>query len=416
MLKRLLVDNALLGLQYAASALVPLFLIPHFVRTLGAAQYGSIAIAVAALSYAAIVVQYAFHLTGPAELARRATPLARKELFFDIACARLLLLVALLGLVFGASAVEHVLDKELPGETRVWFVLLGLPIGAALHGGWYLQATGRFGALSVSSIFATGVALIIGFAMVKDETSVSRAWAAAALAAGPLLVGAFTGLWSLLVLAGQPGRPNLGRARALLAHGREIFLSQLVAALYAVAGPIVVGIAAGPRGAGLYSAVERIAVALQSALVLTHTAAYPRLAALYPGARSDYLRLVRSVLGIYLFAALVLGVILAIWFDAISLVLLAEVNAGTAALLGWAWLWLALGIFGPLVTGYFAVCAQRTEILVLTKRVLLVSLPAGVLGVWAFGGAGWLAALCLGQVLVLLRALVVYRAEAGRSL
>src|SRR5262249_41971530 len=93
MLRRVLAHNAPLGLQCAASALVPLVLIPHFVRTLGAAQYGAIAIALAVLSYAAVIVQYAFHLTGPAELVALEQARERKEFFLDIALARVLLLL-----------------------------------------------------------------------------------------------------------------------------------------------------------------------------------------------------------------------------------------------------------------------------------------------------------------------------------
>ncbi|HEU0199646.1 MAG TPA: oligosaccharide flippase family protein [Burkholderiaceae bacterium] len=418
MLKRLLIDNALLALQYATSALVPLLLIPYFIHVLGAAQYGAIAIAVAVLSYASVVVQYAFHLTGPAELAARAQAgtgvRANKEVFLDIALARLLLLAGVIAVGAAAALVFFfVADQGKVERHGHWWVLLGLPIGAALHSGWYLQATGRLLALSATSIVAAGCTLAVGFLLVDRQSASAHVWAAAALALGPLLAGCATFVHAAMIHAGEPGKASLARALEAIRQGRSIFLSQFIAALYTLAGPLVVGSTAGQRAAGLYSGVERIANALQTAFGLTHTAAYPRLAALYRTARSEYLRLVRAVLAIYLLGVLGLGVLLAFHFERVSILLLAEANTETVRLLGCAWLWLALGIFGPLVTGYLTVSDARREILPLTWRVLLVSLPAGFLAATLFGSPGWLAALVAGQLLVVRRAARAYRDEAA---
>jgi O-antigen/teichoic acid export membrane protein len=190
-----------------------------------------------------------------------------------------------------------------------------------------------------------------------------------------------------------------------------VFGSQFLAALYSFAGPIVVGMTAGDRAAGLYSAVERVAAALMAALTLTHTAAYPRLAASYGAARNDYLHLVRLVVGLHGAAVTGLGLLLFVFFEPVSRFVLGEATVETAWLLGLSWLWLASGIFGPLLTGYLTVSGPRGEIMRVTWHVLLVSLPAGCVAAWAFGGAGWLAALVMGQLLVLARALAAYRRE-----
>jgi len=417
LLRRLLTDNALLAVQYAASALVPLLLVPHIVRSIGAAAYGRIAIAVAALSYASVIVQYAFQVTGPAEFAAAASARERQQIFVDAAVARLLLLGALAGLLVIVVPLGMVVGGADPFAMSYahWWVLVALPAGAALHSGWYLQSTGRLVALAAIAVAAAAVALGVGLVHVDSAQPDAALWAAIALALGPLLAGAGTFAWSMRPSLVAQARPDLHRSLAALRRGREIFASQFVAALYSLGGPIVVGVVAGERAAGLYSAVERVSNALHTALTLSHTAAFPRLAALYAAARPAYLRLVRLVVLLYAVGVLFIGVLLAMQFETVSRFVLDESSAETAALLGLAWLWLALGIFGPLITGYWTVSGRRGAVLLLTLRVLLVSSIAGCAGAVVYGGSGWLAGLVLGQLVVLFHAAVAYRSESARE-
>lgn len=412
MFRRLLADNALLALQYAAGVLVPFALIPHLVRTLGAADYGRVAIAVAALSYASIAVQYAFNLTGPADFAARSTEQGRKALFLDIVLARMLLLAGVLAIAVCGLLVARFVSRE-PDGVRLshWWTLLALPVGAAFHAGWYLQCTGRLVALSAISITAATSTLIAGFTLVDAGDPHAAMWAAGALGLGPLLTGLGTFFWAAVTLPRDSATTSWRRAIRTLSIGREVFFSQFVAAGYSLAGPIVVGVVAGERSAGLYSAVERIANALQTALGLTHAAAYPRLAALYLQARTQYLRLVRLVLSINALAVGALGVVLLLAASVVSRFVFGEDSTETRWLLALAWLWLAVSLAGPTITGYLTITGSRSEILSLTWRVLLVSLPAGTIGAVMFAGPGWLAGLIAGQCLVIAVALSAYTRE-----
>ncbi|MCA3217189.1 MAG: oligosaccharide flippase family protein [Burkholderiales bacterium] len=405
MLRRLLSDNALLVLQYAAASLVPLLLVPHFVRTLGAANFGAIAMLIAALGLASIVVQYAFTLTGPAELAQRSGDGdAQRRVLLDSLAARLLLLaIVLLGAL--------VLIVLLPARLRLTaLVLLALPVGAAVNVGWFLQATQRVHVLALLGTLAAALSLTIGFIMVRDDSTVL--WAAIALAAGPLALAVGTLLWSLATLPAGGVGVSIQSARASLVRGWPLFSSQFVSALYAQIGPLVVGAISGVAAAGLYGAIERIANAIQAALGLTHTAAYPQLARLFAGSGPDrprYRQLVHVVLGLQLAGVAALGVALLAFSAEVQQFIFGQSTSATAALLWAAYGWIALSVFGPLLTGYWTVSGQGVRVLPLTLRVLLVSLPAGALLTWAIGGAGWLLGLIAGQLLVALAALKAYR-------
>jgi hypothetical protein len=188
MWRRLLSDNAALALQYAASALVPLLLIPHFVRVLGLQTYGTLAILLAVMSFATVVVQYAFHLTGPAEHGGLQGRPGARQLFLDILVARGLLLVAVMAAAAVALSMIVWLLPAQPAVLRDGALLLLLPLAAALNAGWYLQARGEFAVLAGLSVISVVVALAVGFLAVSPEQA-SSSRAALALGIGPLLLG-----------------------------------------------------------------------------------------------------------------------------------------------------------------------------------------------------------------------------------
>ncbi len=410
MWRALLTHNAALALQYAANALLPLVLVPHFVRTLGVTDYGALAILIAAMSLAAVVVQYAFHLTGPAELAALPSESGSRQLFVDVLAARLLLLGALavvMAAVVGSAATFAVAEK---GVLLDAVLLFGLPSGAALNAGWYLQARGRFAAMAVLSICSVLAALAVGVLMVQPQTAGARHWAALASITAPLIVGLGSLILAARLLPRHPAVWHPGRALAALQRGRALFASQIFAAIYSLAGPLVVGALAGVREAGLYSAIERPAAALQAALGLTHTAAYPRLAAHHAaGNHADYRRLLSQVLWLQAGGLSLLAALLATFNAPIARFLLgAEVVA--APLLWLAFCWIGIGMVGPIVTGYLTVRGEGAQVFRLTTQVLLVSLPLGVAAALAMGAAGWFVALAAGQVLVIHRAWRLWRA------
>lgn len=406
MLRRLVSDNVMLGVQYAAASLVPLVLVPHFVRTLGPSGFGVIAMLVAAAGLASVVVQYAFALTGPAELAQRGNGRTAREVLLDTLVARLLLLAPLLSL-------GPILLLYLSGTARtVAFVLFALPISAALNTGWFLQATERLPVLVILGVAATAASLLVGFLQVAPESPNGLLWAATALSIGPMVQGVGTLAVTLATLPRERGKASVAGGIAALKRSRTIFASQFVAALYAQVGPLVVGAVAGLNAAGLYGAIERVGNAVQAALALTHTAAYPRLAQHFGASfeqRAAYVRLVRLVLLLQAAAIFTLGLALVLVGDAVQRFLFGFASPSTAALLWTAFAWIVLSIFGPLVTGYWTVSGQSARILPLTWRVLLVSLPLGAALAWLLGGAGWLLGLVAGQLLVAFHALRAYR-------
>lgn len=365
-----------------------------------------------AASFGTVVVQFAFQLTGPRQLTLLANGDTPGDVVSRICSAKLVLLLLVLLLVVCMIGLAALLGHRV-SASQAW-LLAALPVASALHTGWYLQTEGRFVLVSALSIGGAALALAIGFGGVSGGLQAGAdAVAALALSAAPIWTG-LTTLWaSIRHLGRKAGACTIGwRAPwGELRAGLPLFASQFAAALYGASGPIVIGALAGTEEAGAFGAIERVSGAVVSACMLTHTAAYPSLVQLYASNRHHYRRLMGTIIWAYLgiAAALVSGVLFG-WNEVLHF-LLGDKGLHHGPLLAAAMLWVALGIFGPALTGYLTASGQGRAALPLTLKMLLVSLGLGIPGVMIWGAWAWLAALCASQVVVIVTAVRAWTAD-----
>ena len=408
MFRRLALDNAILFIQYGVSGLVSLLLIPHIVRTIGLAAYGELAIAVACGTYGAVVVQYAFPLNGPKHIAQRRNGESDGDIVFRVASAK----VTLLGIV----VVALLAGTWVVGPSRLsagqWLILLAIPAGFALNTGWYLQAIGRFLGVGVVSVAAVLISLAIGFTFVSLPGKDTSLFAAISLAVGPLISGAGTLALACIALF----RIGAQKVRwvspwAELREGLPLFLSQLTSGLYTLSGPIVIGTLLGVDEAGAYGAIERVMNSIIAAAMLTHSAAYPRLAGLYNTDRARYWKLLGAVTASYFVLVFLVIAVCAFAWTSTQDYLFGAANGAHDRLLGVALAWLVIAVLGPMMTSYLIVSGQGAKVVSLNLRVLGLSFLVGVPSVLAFGTWAWVGALIVAQVPVIATYFRVWKTE-----
>ena len=123
-MRRFVLNNVVLLIQYAVSALVSVLLVPHIVRAIGLAQFGKLALALSIASYGAQTVQYAFQLTGPRHLMQLPPGERAGDVVSRIASAKLVLWGIVLGVAFVAAGLTRLTGSWLtPAQTRSIVVL-----------------------------------------------------------------------------------------------------------------------------------------------------------------------------------------------------------------------------------------------------------------------------------------------------
>jgi O-antigen/teichoic acid export membrane protein len=406
MIRHIAKANAILLFQYAAGALVPLLLVPHIVRSIGLANYGHLAVALAWAGFGGLITQYAFQLTGPQRLA--GDPSATDTILADVVVGKATLLAVVLPLMVLVAATQ-----APPGAagTGSWLVLLLVPIGAAANASWFLQFQGRFLRVALAAIAGSCGALALGWWWVAGSGTGSVVGAAVSLSFGGVFVGLVTlcSAWRLAGLRRDTVRNS--RPLPLLREDWPLFASQLASALYTVAGPILINQVAGASSAGSYSAVERVVNALAAACQLTYVAAYPRLASSYVNDRRAYWRLLTQLIGAHLAATTLLAGIIWTCREPLSAFIFGTTAEDTRSLLAWGLGWLVVGIFGPALTGYLTLSHRKPKVMSLNLAVLGICVLVGIPAIAAFGPTGWMATLVCSQLVVLMVGIHYWRSR-----
>lgn len=389
MLKRLAVDNFILVLQYAANGLLAVLLVPHLVRQVGLEDFGRISVGLAWAGYASVLVQYAFHVTGPKYVAESSSDDEVHQIWLQIVRARGLLFMALLPVVL---SILVLVDSS---RTSLTLLLCLVPLGAVVHSGWLLQAKNRFGTIGWISASGACVALLVGFFLVgRADVGLS----AVSLVIGQLWTafGTFFVAWKLW---GTGSASSTARSVvSALRDGAPLFLSQLVAAIYSLSGPVVVGSLAGHEAAGAFSSIDRVTGAFISAALLTQVAAYPKLAVLRISSHRAYWKLLHLVVLIHAVVAACASLLLWGASERIELYLFGVRSAEHHSLLVATHPRVFIAIFGPVMTSHLVLSARTREILSSTAVALVLTFAAGVPATWYWGAAGWYWGSLVGQM------------------
>ena len=411
MIRQVAQANAILLVQYAVRSLIPLLLVPHIVSVIGLAEYGYLAVLMAWGGYGAVVVQYAFQITGPKRLAELAIGESPAIVFVDIAFAKFLLLA----LVISVMAVFSIVSMPFESTSSIaWVLLFAMPIAAGLNSVWFLQSQGRFLSVCILAIAGSLLTLVIGFGFITSGNHRAVDFSVIVSVLGAIFIGVGTMLLAIASFKKTVYDWDITRAITALKEGWHLFISQFVAMLYSASGPIAINYLLDAKAAGAYSVTERVINALMAAAMLTHTAAYPRLASSYIHDRAAYWRILKLILMSYLSVTLIVAMLAWVLREPIMQFLYSDVSSDHYGLLLFGLAWLVLGVFGTALTGYLTVSDRRHEVWPLTLKILVLSVSMGVPGVLIFGSAGWLAALVLAQVLVLRTGLKYWRTEYGK--
>ena len=388
-----------------------MLLVPHIVSVIGLAEYGHLAVIMAWGGYGAVVVQYAFQITGPKRLAELAVGESTAIVFVDIAFAKFLLLA----LVISVMAVFAIVSIPFESTSSIaWMLLFAMPMAAGLNSVWFLQSQGRFLSVCILAIAGSLLTLFIGFGFINSGNDRAVDFAVIVSVFGAMFIGLGTMLLAIASFKKMAYDWDIARAITALKEGWHLFISQFVAMLYSASGPIVINYLLDARAAGAYGVTERVINALMAAAMLTHTAAYPRLASSYINNRTAYWRILKFILMSYLSVTLIVAMLVLVLREPVMRFLYSDVSSDHYGLLCFGLAWLVLGVFGTALTGYLTVSDHRHEVWPLTLKILVLSVSMGVPGVVIFGSAGWLAAIVLAQFLVLHTGFKYWRREYGK--
>jgi len=262
-----LANFAALGSSEVIGRVVGFYATALLARKLGVDAFGHVGFAIAIISYFGVALNVGFADIGAREVARNHD--AAEKIAADATAMRLL--IALAGMA-AIAAMAFAFDFSSLQRTVLLLSSLAL-IAVALDTTWVYRGLARNRTAGLA-LLASQLAYLAGVVFLVD--------APADVARVPLIQ--FAGdMLAALVLLGllfrhRPHRPSLSGGLHLIKQSGFITISRLLRTLIVTFDVLLLGIIAGSRDVGLYTAAYRICLLVTTVAVATHVVFLPLIA------------------------------------------------------------------------------------------------------------------------------------------
>ncbi len=372
----------------------------YLARLLGPAKFGYVEWSAAVLMCAGLIVDQGLSSYGAREIAKDSARTA--HLTAEVVTARLLL--AVVGYLVIATVAFWFVRDALTTQLLLIFGLSLWALPFLLN--WVFQGHDRMYPVAATQIIRQTTFAVVVFAFVRSSENIL--WVAAAETAAVTCAALFSIFMFRRAFPAQiPARPAL--SVKLFREGLPIGISQMFWVVKMFGATLIVGLIAAPEETGWFAGAMRILIGLHAFVWLYHLNLLPSLARAWEQNDGEFSRLISGSLRI-VGALSVVGV--SIWIVAApTIITLAygEKFAGAGGALQWlAGVCAAAAISGHFRFGLIAAGQQNKEMLTAALGAVLaaVFIPAGYYG-WGTSGAA--AALCFGEIAVLICAWLLAR-------
>ncbi|ENO0297444.1 oligosaccharide flippase family protein [Enterobacter asburiae] len=288
-LDKLLLKNifSLFSIQ-AVNYILPLLIIPLLVRVLGVELFGIYILIITVVQYFIIASEYGFNLTATRKIAINLSNKQRVSTFF-FAVISAKLLIATLGFI--ALNVTLMLFPQY--QKYILYLNYGYlsVIGSIFFPIWLYQAYEKMIWIAICNFISRMAGIVLVLLMVKSKDDLLLAIIIQSIM--PIIAAAIALTYCFSSGMVQWTRISFKDVVEELKDSWDIFLSISFVSLYTTSIPLILGFFAGAGAVGVFSAADKIRIALQSVINPVSQAIYPRLSKLMIKEEESALKLIR---------------------------------------------------------------------------------------------------------------------------
>lgn len=269
---KLLLKNifSLFSIQ-AVNYLLPLLIIPLLIRVLGVELFGIYILIFTVVQYFIIASDYGFNLTATRKIA---VNIDDKEyvskVFFSVIAAKFL--IAFVGLII--MNISILLSTQYVHQTLYLNIAYLSVFGGVFFPLWLYQAYEKMTWIAVCNFISriTGVVLILFLVKKPDDLGLSILIQALM----PVVAAVIALIYCFKNKLVYRCSINFRDIMTELKDGWDIFISTSFVSLYTTSIPLILGATSGVQSVGVYSAADKIRLALQAVINPISQALYPR--------------------------------------------------------------------------------------------------------------------------------------------
>ena len=404
---RRLADNflSLLTLQFI-NYILPLFLIPYLIQTLGMEGFGLYAFVVAIATYGVKFSDYGFDLSATYHISLHKEDANRvNEIFSSVVAIKLLLSILFLSLL--TLAIFNI--EKLAHYQEALFLSYGMLIGNIFLPLWYFQGIEKMRFIMYLNGFLKLSFFLLVILLVKEKTDLNLLMALHSITA--MVVGVL-GLSLALKLFHVKLIPvTKEQILFYLKDGWYIFTSKIAVEFYSTTSTIIAGFFVSPLLLGYYAISVKIMAAIGNLFDPITRVVYPYLVRVQQDSNQNFLTRNRQLSMVILLIMIPASLMVFLFAQNIlEIVTGNEVAPLNVYLLKVSSLMLIVFPFGSQFTNML-VTLKETKLLnkiLFTAAILNLILAPLVLHFWSIAGMIWLNAF-IAYFLIVTKAYVVYQ-------
>lgn len=326
---RRIVRNFLsLNLLQVSNYIIPLIILPYIVRVLGVEKFGLVSIVQAFTMYFVNIAEYGFTIVGVREIA--ASKGDKKKLtiiFSSIILLRVIFAFICIALI---SMLVLNIDYFFP-HYQLYLLAAGIVLGSAIFPEFLFQGIERMGLITIITVLMR--VLFIGAMFLLIHKPEDYQLYILLLSLTQLFIG-FTGIViSIILLKVRLVIPEAKTLKEFIKKGFPIFSSKVGISIYTHSPVFILGIYAGEISAGIFSAADKIRIALQGIIANLANSSYPAAVRLINEGKEKFSHFIKSVLIFSVSIGIILFAVMYFFSDLIVDVLLGSAFTESAVLM-----------------------------------------------------------------------------------
>ena len=304
------VENAIyLTILQWFNYLIPLFILPYLVRTIGTKMFGLVMFAQTVATIFTLITDFGFSITGTRTLSiLKKNRTMKGELFFGVMSIKFALIILLLFFLFALTSTS---DKFSQNKL-IYYYSFGVTIGMTIFPSWFFHGIQNMKVITiVNAVSRTLFAGLVFMFITKPEDFLL---VPLFNSASYIITGLFGLFYALKFLKIKV--PSIVFIFNLVKESFKLFLSNLSTSLYSSFNILIIGLLTNDTLTGVYASFEKIILALKNIYTPIYQAVFPWLST-----QTNQKRIIKKMSRIIFFLGL-FGVVALISFSEEILILM----------------------------------------------------------------------------------------------
>lgn len=310
--KVLLTNISSLSVIQLVNFIIPIISLPYVVRILGPNNFGQFSFAMAIISYFSLLTDYGFNLSGVRDISvNRENVILVNKIFLSIFYSKVFLFTISIIILIVLIIVSEYFSRNY----SLYIILLFFVLGNVFNPIWLYQGMEKLNYLIAINLVPRFIGLVLIFTLLKSSSDILLY--ASIISFTQLIIGIISFIYAMPLFGLKIISISIEDTLDQFKKGWKLFLSNISFNLYSHTNVVILGIITNESTVGIYSAADKIRIAMQSVIAPISQSVFPRVNYLLKYSADSFFRFNRKLLRLQSLLTFILSFVVFIFADRI---------------------------------------------------------------------------------------------------